>query len=158
MFLHFVTAEFCYLKPLESCHASLSTVFLLPLICTQLDIVTRGFFSAKEPAHRSSWLASSTYVRSSIVEGLHGHHHKCTATAPSSTVPSGTEENITVGDPIDATDTGVIYTMSVGVGEPAVEYTLAIDTGSGHTWVGANLEKPYKPSECSHDTGHAIVS
>ncbi|KAG1729410.1 aspartic peptidase domain-containing protein [Suillus lakei] len=113
----------------------------------------------RERARAQKFLAGKFhYVRSSIVEGLHGHHHKCTATAPSSTVPSGTEENITVGDPIDATDTGVIYTMSVGVGEPAVEYTLAIDTGSGHTWVGGNLEKPYKPSECSHDTGHAITT
>lgn len=31
---------------------------------------------------------------------------------------------------IDVTDAGVTYTMSVGVGKPATDYTLLIDTGA----------------------------
>ena len=30
---------------------------------------------------------------------------------------------------VDVTDAGVTYTMSVGVGKPATDYTLLIDTG-----------------------------
>ncbi|KAG2155794.1 acid protease [Suillus bovinus] len=55
---------------------------------------------------------------------------------------------------IDVTDSGVTYTMQVGVGTPATDYTLLIDTGSSNTWVGANL--PYKPTSSSHDTGNTV--
>jgi hypothetical protein len=34
----------------------------------------------------------------------------------------------------------VTYTASVGVGSPATDYTLLIDTGSSNTWVGAQNE------------------
>jgi Eukaryotic aspartyl protease len=50
----------------------------------------------------------------------------------------------------------MIYTASVGVGSPATDYTLIIDTGSSNTWVGAN--KPYTPTGTSKNTGKAVVS
>ncbi|KAG2101065.1 acid protease, partial [Suillus discolor] len=55
---------------------------------------------------------------------------------------------------IDVTDSGVTYTTQVGVGSPATDYTLLIDTGYSNTWIGANL--PYKPTSTSHNTGNTI--
>jgi pepsin A len=46
------------------------------------------------------------------------------------------------------------YTAQVGVGSPATQYTLLIDTGSSITWVGANT--PYKRTDTSVDTGHSV--
>ncbi|KAL1661371.1 aspartic peptidase domain-containing protein, partial [Schizophyllum commune] len=46
----------------------------------------------------------------------------------------------------------VTYTLSVGVGSPATDYTLLIDTGSSNTWVGA--DKKYKETSTSKSTGH----
>ncbi|KAJ8593943.1 acid protease [Rhizopogon salebrosus TDB-379] len=89
------------------------------------------------------------------------HHHKGTAptvpstTAPSTTTPAGTGGSSTDGSSsIDVTDSGVTYTMEVGVGNPATQYTLLIDTGSSNTWVGANA--PYNPTSTSLDTGNTI--
>ncbi|KAG1748580.1 acid protease [Suillus lakei] len=85
----------------------------------------------------------------------HGHHHKGTVAAPSTTVPSGTGGSSTnASSSIDVTDSGVTYTMQVGVGNPATQYTLLIDTGSSNTWIGANL--PYNPTSSSNDTGNTI--
>ena len=50
---------------------------------------------------------------------------------------------------------GVTYTASVGVGSPAVQYTLLIDTGSSNTWVGA--DKKYSPSSTAKSTGAKVV-
>ncbi|KAG1851993.1 acid protease [Suillus tomentosus] len=55
---------------------------------------------------------------------------------------------------IDVTDSGVTYTTQVGVGSPATDYTLLIDTGYSNTWIGADL--PYKPTSTSHNTGNTI--
>lgn len=55
---------------------------------------------------------------------------------------------------IDVSDSGVTYTAQVGVGSPATDYTLLIDTGSSNTWIGADL--PYKPTSTSHNTGNTI--
>jgi len=49
----------------------------------------------------------------------------------------------------------VTYTASVGVGSPATDYTLLIDTGSSNTWVGANTE--YKKTSTSKDTGRSVT-
>ncbi|KAG1737746.1 acid protease [Suillus lakei] len=46
------------------------------------------------------------------------------------------------------------YTAQVGVGSPATQYTLLIDTGSSNTWVGANT--PYVRTNTSVDTGHSV--
>ncbi|KAL1713660.1 aspartic peptidase domain-containing protein [Schizophyllum commune] len=46
----------------------------------------------------------------------------------------------------------VTYTLSVGVGSPATDYTLLIDTGISNTWVGA--DKKYKETSTSKSTGH----
>ncbi|EJC98896.1 acid protease [Fomitiporia mediterranea MF3/22] len=44
--------------------------------------------------------------------------------------------------------------MQVGVGSPATDYTLLIDTGSSNTWVGA--DKKYKKTSTSKDSGRTI--
>ncbi|KAF8267324.1 family A1 protease [Lactarius quietus] len=58
------------------------------------------------------------------------------------------------GDTIDVTDAAVTYTASVGVGSPATDYTLLIDTGSSNTWVGA--DKQYVKTGTSKDTGKSV--
>ncbi|KAG1901049.1 acid protease [Suillus fuscotomentosus] len=48
----------------------------------------------------------------------------------------------------------VTYTAQVGVGSPATEYTLIIDTGSSNTWLGAATS--YSPTSTSADTGSTV--
>ncbi|KAN0074734.1 Aspartic peptidase domain containing protein [Tylopilus felleus] len=60
----------------------------------------------------------------------------------------------TGGDSIDVTNSGVTYTMPVGVGNPATQYNLLIDTGSSNTWVGASTA--YNPTSTSQDTGNTV--
>jgi hypothetical protein len=50
----------------------------------------------------------------------------------------------------------VYYTTSVGIGDPATDYTLIIDTGSGNTWIRA--DQPYKPTSTSTNLGLTVVS
>ncbi|KAF7298759.1 Acid protease [Mycena indigotica] len=57
-------------------------------------------------------------------------------------------------DSVDVTDAAVTYTISVGVGSPATDYTLLIDTGSSNTWIGAG--KKYTPTSTSTDTRKAV--
>ncbi|KAG1834832.1 acid protease [Suillus variegatus] len=52
------------------------------------------------------------------------------------------------------TNAATVYTAQVGVGSPANQYTLLIDTGSSNTWVGANT--PYKTTSTSVDTGNSV--
>ncbi|KAL7280027.1 hypothetical protein ACG7TL_006441 [Trametes sanguinea] len=86
--------------------------------------------------------------------GHHGHGHSgggtgsgdgSGATAPTAPTPGGG---------VDVTDAGVTYTASVGVGSPATQYTLLIDTGSSNTWVGA--DKPYRQTSTSKSTGQKV--
>jgi hypothetical protein len=49
---------------------------------------------------------------------------------------------------------GVTYTLPVGVGSPATQYTLLIDTGSSNTWVGAGTK--YVPTSTSTDTNNTV--
>ncbi|KAG2137226.1 acid protease [Suillus cothurnatus] len=53
------------------------------------------------------------------------------------------------------TNAVVTYTANVGVGSPATEYTLLIDTGSSNTWIGANTQ--YIPTSTSVDTGNTVA-
>ncbi|KZT27469.1 acid protease [Neolentinus lepideus HHB14362 ss-1] len=82
-----------------------------------------------------------------------GHHGSGgdtgSGTGTGTTAPSGSN-----GSSIDVTDAGVTYTASVGVGNPATEYTLLIDTGSSNTWVGAG--KKYTPTSTAHSTGKSV--
>lgn len=55
---------------------------------------------------------------------------------------------------VSVTGTKVSYTASIGVGSPATNYTLLIDTGSSNTWIGAN--KKYVKTSTSVSTGHSI--
>lgn len=52
------------------------------------------------------------------------------------------------------TNAVVCYTAQVGVGSPATQYTLLIDTGSSNTWIGAKT--PYNPTATSMDTGDTV--
>ncbi|KAJ7078672.1 acid protease [Mycena epipterygia] len=52
---------------------------------------------------------------------------------------------------MSATDNGVTYLASVGVGSPATPYSLLIDTGSSNTWISA-VTKPYNQTSTSKDT------
>ncbi|KAG2155785.1 acid protease [Suillus bovinus] len=75
-------------------------------------------------------------------------HHSFLSAKAKGARSTGTDSSI------DVTDSGVTYTMQVGVGTPATDYTLLIDTGSSNTWVGADL--PYNPTSSSQDTGNSI--
>ncbi|KAH9931674.1 acid protease [Epithele typhae] len=55
---------------------------------------------------------------------------------------------------VDVTDAGVTYTASVGVGNPATDYTLLIDTGSSNTWLGA--DKKYVKTNTSKSTSKSV--
>jgi hypothetical protein len=56
---------------------------------------------------------------------------------------------------VDVTDAGVTYTTSVGVGDPADDFTLLIDTGSSNTWIGA--DKKYTPGSTSVNTRNQVT-
>ncbi|PSR70558.1 hypothetical protein PHLCEN_2v13597 [Hermanssonia centrifuga] len=76
----------------------------------------------------------------------HHHHHGhvshaaggttggTTGSAAGGSVPTSSDAGV------DVTDAGVTYTAAVGVGSPATQYTLLIDTGSSNTWVGAQTK------------------
>ncbi|KAI0040822.1 acid protease [Auriscalpium vulgare] len=76
------------------------------------------------------------------------HHRKHAATAPHSAASAA------AGDTIDVTDAAVTYTASVGVGSPATDFTLLIDTGSSNTWVGA--DKKYTKTKTSKSTNKKV--
>ncbi|OBZ71216.1 Polyporopepsin [Grifola frondosa] len=77
----------------------------------------------------------------------HGHH--------GAGGPTGGEAEPSAGDAgVDVTDAGVTYTTSVGVGSPATQYTLLIDTGSSNTWIGA--DKKYVKTSTSKSTGKTV--
>jgi len=52
------------------------------------------------------------------------------------------------------TNAAVTYLASVGVGSPATQYSLIIDTGSSNTWVGAG--KAYVKTSTSVNTGKSV--
>ncbi|KAG2151441.1 acid protease [Suillus clintonianus] len=111
----------------------------------------------RDRARAQKFLAGKSHHTPSATVGEYSrrHHHKGTVAVPPTTVPSGTGGSSTsANSSIDVTDSGVTYTMQVGVGNPATQYTLLIDTGSSNTWVGANL--PYNPTSSSQDTGNTI--
>lgn len=56
---------------------------------------------------------------------------------------------------IEASNTAVTYVASVGVGSPATQYSLVVDTGSSNTWIGA--DKSYNATSTSVDL-HQNVS
>lgn len=58
------------------------------------------------------------------------------------------------GTSIDVTNAAVTYTTQVGVGDPANDYTLLIDTGSSNTWVGAG--KKYVKTSTSKATNKSV--
>ncbi|KAJ8591314.1 acid protease [Rhizopogon salebrosus TDB-379] len=58
------------------------------------------------------------------------------------------------GSSINVNNSQTIYTADIGVGTPPTYYTLALDTGSSNTWIGAS--KSYKKTETSYDTGNSF--
>ncbi|THH09752.1 hypothetical protein EW146_g8592 [Bondarzewia mesenterica] len=79
------------------------------------------------------------------------HHHTTTGGGSGTTAPGGSPSE---GETIDVTDAGVTYTASVGVGSPATQYTLLIDTGSSNTWIGAGAK--YAKTNTSKSTGKKV--
>ncbi|CUA76459.1 Polyporopepsin [Rhizoctonia solani] len=51
-------------------------------------------------------------------------------------------------------NTGIEYTLDIGIGSPPTEYELALDTGSSYTWIGAL--KPYAVTKTSIRQGNQI--
>nr|GAT49303.1 acid protease [Mycena chlorophos] len=78
----------------------------------------------------------------------HHHHHKHEFQELAA--------NVAGSGSVDVTDASVTYTMSVGVGSPATDYTLLIDTGSSNTWIGAQKSNPYTPTSTSTDTRKTV--
>ncbi|KAG2359970.1 acid protease [Suillus spraguei] len=44
------------------------------------------------------------------------------------------------------------YCISVGVGIPPTHYDLIVDTGTAITWIGADINNPYRPTDTSYNT------
>ncbi|KAL0959820.1 hypothetical protein HGRIS_011499 [Hohenbuehelia grisea] len=82
-----------------------------------------------------------------LLAGLHPHGPTATASLLKANPP-------TSGNSIDVTDAGVTYTTQVGVGTPATNYTLLIDTGSSNTWIGA--DKAYTHTSTSVNTRKTV--
>ncbi|KAH9837240.1 acid protease [Rhodofomes roseus] len=55
---------------------------------------------------------------------------------------------------VEATNVVDTYVVSVGVGSPATQYSLLVDTGSSNTWLGA--DKKYTKTSTSKDTGSQV--
>jgi len=53
-----------------------------------------------------------------------------------------------------AENRAVTYIATVGVGSPATDYNLIIDTGSSNTWIGA--DKAYTPTSTSQQTSDSV--
>lgn len=85
----------------------------------------------------------------------HGHdrHHGGSSGLPTQPASGGGSDAASDGS-IDVTDAGVTYTLSAGVGSPATQYTLLIDTGSSNTWVGAATA--FVPTSTSKNTGKKV--
>ncbi|KAK2465399.1 hypothetical protein APHAL10511_002753 [Amanita phalloides] len=66
----------------------------------------------------------------------------------------GNNRSLPVGESINVIDSGVTYTTTVGVGNPAQNFTLLIDTGSSNTWIGAG--EPFQPTSTSQNTGNQV--
>lgn len=84
----------------------------------------------------------------------HHHHHGGNKDGGDDDGNTGGGEPTDSGAGVDVTDAGVTYTASVGVGSPATQYTLLIDTGSSNTWVGA--AKKYVKTNTSKSTGARV--
>jgi len=102
-------------------------------------------------------------VRNRRIAHHHRHHHDHhgASDAAASQGGSGTGTGTGGAAPpssddsgVDVTDAGVTYTASVGVGSPATQYTLLIDTGSSNTWVGAGQK--YVKTSTSKSTGNSV--
>ncbi|GJE94601.1 aspartic protease [Phanerochaete sordida] len=76
-----------------------------------------------------------------------------TGTGASAGAGAGTDP-MSSGTGVDVTDAGVTYTATVGVGSPATDYMLLIDTGSSNTWLGASQK--YVKTSTSKSTGASV--
>lgn len=96
-----------------------------------------------------------TRFREELFNARRKKHHHGSGGDPSSGDPPTTGPGSGTGDGVDVTDAGVTYTADVGVGSPATDYTLLIDTGSSNTWVGA--DKKYSPTSTSQSTSATVT-
>jgi len=63
-----------------------------------------------------------------------------------------TDKRAVISSPAD--NVAVVYIASVGVGSPATQYDLLIDTGSSNTWIGAG--RSYVRTSTSSSTGSSV--
>lgn len=140
-------------------------------VIKSLPITT--FLSHTGPDGARNLLARDRARASKLLAGLHPsgpriafdnelvERRRGTKSKSGPTVVTGEEEDAdaatdaaTDPDSVDVTDAGVTYTMQVGIGSPATDYTLLIDTGSSNTWVGAG--KKYVQTETSQRTNARV--
>ncbi|KAG1748362.1 acid protease [Suillus paluster] len=69
-------------------------------------------------------------------------------------VHAGSKSKRAGSSSVSITNNVVEYVAQVGVGSPATQYSLLVDTGSSNTWIGA--ANPYKPTNTSVDTGDTV--
>ncbi|KAF7987069.1 hypothetical protein HWV62_221 [Athelia sp. TMB] len=92
----------------------------------------------------------------------HGHHHPhegpAAPTVKSTGLGTAARTRAAVGvtaASVDATNSGMTYTLAVGAGEPAPQYTL-ICTGSFKTWIGASTR--YTPTSTLQSAGDKVIA
>jgi len=84
----------------------------------------------------------------------HARHNKRNKTSRSAQPVPPAGDQAAAQPSIDVIDAGVTYTMEVGIGQPAQNFNLLIDTGSSNTWVGAGQQ--YNPTSTSRNTGNQV--
>ncbi|KII86728.1 hypothetical protein PLICRDRAFT_177476 [Plicaturopsis crispa FD-325 SS-3] len=57
---------------------------------------------------------------------------------------------------VSASNAAVTYTTTIGIGSPATQYTLLIDTGSSNTWIGADSSHGYTQTSSSKNSGNSV--
>ncbi|KIY46755.1 acid protease [Fistulina hepatica ATCC 64428] len=110
------------------------------------NVVIRSlpFATSLVKRHAKDILARDRARAQKLLAGLSPHGPRATRQANS--IEASDVESV------DVTNAAVTYTMTVGVGSPATDYTLLIDTGSSNTWIGA--DKSYEPTETATRTGN----
>lgn len=86
----------------------------------------------RDRARAQKFLAGKSHHGPLPVETIRspGHNYKGTIPTVPTTAAVGTGSATAGGaSNIDVSDSGVTYTMQVGVGNPSTQYTLLIDTG-----------------------------
>ncbi|TRM61498.1 acid protease [Schizophyllum amplum] len=117
-------------------------------------------FTTKFPKrHAKDILASDRSRAKKLLRGCQPHgpaafKHRTNLTTGLRSAAKTSDASDAADDTVAVTDATVTYTLAVGVGSPATDYTLLIDTGSSNTWLGA--DKKYTSTSTSKSTGHTF--